>query len=467
MTESTADALLNPIINSPYEPPAAHFEIGPKGPTGEKSRAATERVIHPVPARKEASGREAERAAGALDFDHRRAARGQHADQRHPPRGRAVAHPRQRRRDALHPQACCTGPRPGEPGAVLPAGGGRDRDLPRRGRGPHGNPDYRAARRANALHNDGLPRIALKMATGTGKTVVMAMLIAWQTVNKARAARRPLRQAVPRRRPRHHDPGPPRRAPPGARRATTTTSATSCPPDLWGALLAGADRDHQLPRVPPARRQGDQGRPATPASCSSPGRMATPSGRPRQRSSPRAARLRAARGDRRAQRRGPPLLPGPAARRSGEDAERGRGAQRDARVWFSGLQAIARKVGVKAIYDLSATPFYLGGSGYNEGYIFPWVVSDFSLMDAIESGIVKVPRIPVDDDATGDVVTYLRLWDHVGSRSRSGRPRTAPTTTGCRPRSSRGRCAASTAATSANHDTRSRACAASASHRRC
>ena len=66
-----------------------------------------------------------------------------------------------------------------------------------------------------------------------------------------------------------------------------------------------------------------------------------------------------------------------------------------------------RKVGVKGVYDLSATPFYLSGSGYNEGFIFPWTVSDFSLMDAIESGIVKVPRVPVDDDATGDLVSYL------------------------------------------------------------
>jgi len=100
---------------------------------------------------------------------------------------------------------------------------------------------------------------------------------------------------------------------------------------------------------------------------------------------------------------------------TGETADREDKARNaDARVWFRGLQAIARKVGVKAVYDLSATPFYLKGSGYNEGYIFPWVVSDFSLMDAIESGIVKVPRVPVDDDAVGDLPTYLRLWDHVG-----------------------------------------------------
>ena len=81
-----------------------------------------------------------------------------------------------------------------------------------------------------------------------------------------------------------------------------------------------------------------------------------------------------------------------------EDQER----NRDARVWFRGLCDLRRQAGIKAVYDLSATPYYLKGSGYNEGFIFPWVVSDFSLMDAIESGIVKVPRIPVDDDAAGD-----------------------------------------------------------------
>src|SRR5262249_17323040 len=83
-----------------------------------------------------------------------------------------------------------------------------------------------------------------------------------------------------------------------------------------------------------------------------------------------------------------------------EDAE-AKQRNEDARVWFRGLQAVTRKVGIKTIYDLSATPFYLKGSGYNEGYIFAWTVSDFSLMDAIESGIIKVPRIPVDDDAKG------------------------------------------------------------------
>ena len=96
-----------------------------------------------------------------------------------------------------------------------------------------------------------------------------------------------------------------------------------------------------------------------------------------------------------------------------EAKERNEGA----RVWFRGLQAVHRRVGTKTIYDLSATPFYLGGSGYQEGFIFPWVVSDFSLMDAIESGIVKIPRVPVDDDVPeGEYATYLQLWDHIGDQ---------------------------------------------------
>ena len=52
-----------------------------------------------------------------------------------------------------------------------------------------------------------------------------------------------------------------------------------------------------------------------------------------------------------------------------EDKER----NRDARVWFRGLVDLRRKAGIKAVYDLSATPYYLKGSGYNEGFIFPWV----------------------------------------------------------------------------------------------
>ncbi len=66
---------------------------------------------------------------------------------------------------------------------------------------------------------------------------------------------------------------------------------------------------------------------------------------------------------------------------------------------------------------MSATPFFLHGSGYAEGTLFPWVVSDFSLMDAIECGIVKLPRVPVADNVPGGEMPKLRnLWEHIGRR---------------------------------------------------
>lgn len=103
----------------------------------------------------------------------------------------------------------------------------------------------------------------------------------------------------------------------------------------------------------------------------------------------------------------------------GEDRNEAKERNDEARVWFRGLQAVKAKLGIKTVYDLSATPFFLSGSGYREGTLFPWVVSDFSLIDAIESGIVKIPRVPVNDNATTSDVTYLDLWRNI----RDGLPR--------------------------------------------
>jgi len=88
-----------------------------------------------------------------------------------------------------------------------------------------------------------------------------------------------------------------------------------------------------------------------------------------------------------------------------------------ARLWINGIEAFKRKLGVGAVYDLSATPFFLAGSGWAEGTLFPWTVSDFSLMDAIECGIVKLPRIPVDDNIPGaEMPIFRNLWDHIGKK---------------------------------------------------
>lgn len=86
-----------------------------------------------------------------------------------------------------------------------------------------------------------------------------------------------------------------------------------------------------------------------------------------------------------------------------------------ARLWINGIEAFKRKLSVQVVYDLSATPFFLSGSGWAEGTLFPWTVSDFSLMDAIECGIVKLPRIPIDDNIPGaDMPIFRNLWDHIG-----------------------------------------------------
>ncbi|MDP8206696.1 MAG: DEAD/DEAH box helicase family protein [Candidatus Electryonea clarkiae] len=98
----------------------------------------------------------------------------------------------------------------------------------------------------------------------------------------------------------------------------------------------------------------------------------------------------------------------------GDDKKEAKLSRERAARWINGLIAVRKKIGIKAVYDLSATPFFLQGSGYGEGRLFPWVVSDFSLVDAVECGIVKVPRLPIaDNTADGDMPMYRQLWIHI------------------------------------------------------
>lgn len=88
----------------------------------------------------------------------------------------------------------------------------------------------------------------------------------------------------------------------------------------------------------------------------------------------------------------------------------------EATVWVSGLDKINAERGINFCADFSATPFYIKGSGYEEGAPFPWIVSDFGLVDAIESGIVKIPRVPVDDNTGALIPKYFRLWEHINKQ---------------------------------------------------
>ena len=107
----------------------------------------------------------------------------------------------------------------------------------------------------------------------------------------------------------------------------------------------------------------------------------------------------------------------------------------EATVWVDGLDRLnaagGDAPGISMVVDLSATPFRIKGSGYPEGQPFPWIVSDFGLVDAIESGITKIPRLPVQDTTGRPDPRYFRLWEAIrdglqpGEKlpGRSGKPK--------------------------------------------
>lgn len=412
------ESIDNPILNGPYDPPSRHFELGPQGPTGQilDGRRQSESFI-PIPPSRKRKGQSQEefefdvtgerRERNELINDVRRQVELWRA--RNYPGVTAISRKlMQYWADKTREDRVLFCQREAAETAIYLA----------ESAGRHAEPDFRIRLdEQNQIHNDGLPRIALKMATGSGKTVVMAMLIAWQTINKVYSPqdvrftkrflvvtpgitiRDRLRVLLP------EDPG------------NYYRERDLVPAELWAQLQEAQIVITNYHAFLPRDANEIAGIASNTRKILLAGKKEDPF-----RETPEAMVSRVLR-DLTGRGKGEVVVLSdeahhcyqnkPVVDPSDEDAE-ARQRNQDARVWFRGLQAINEKVGIKTIYDLSATPFYLRGSGYNEGYIFPWTVSDFSLMDAIESGIIKVPRIPVDDDARGLQVTYLYLWDHVG-----------------------------------------------------
>ncbi|HQV56893.1 MAG TPA: DEAD/DEAH box helicase family protein, partial [Ilumatobacteraceae bacterium] len=420
--------IADPIINGPYDPPQQHFELGDDGsPTGtivNGRRPSTSYIPVPAVVKRSKSAPKAVQEAMDLSTDGEQRElntlindirqRVELWRMRNYPGATAIsrklmlhwANPTRENR-VLYCQREAA-----ETAIYLAEVAGR-----------HGEPDFRTRLiPENAVHNDGLPRIGLKMATGTGKTVVMAMLIAWQTLNKvqhandARFAKRflvvtpgitirdRLRVLLP------SDPG------------NYYDLRDLVPADLKGGLGEAQVLITNYHQFLLKDRREIQGVSANTRKLLRQGKVDQFKETPDEMAA-RVLRDFAGRS------KGEIVVLNDEAHHCYRDkplevdedghAPADRDADQrneDARVWFRGLQAVQRKLGIKNIYDLSATPFYLKGSGHQEGFIFPWVVSDFSLMDAIESGIVKVPRLPVDDDAKGEIVTYRDLWQHIGRR---------------------------------------------------
>ncbi len=101
-------------------------------------------------------------------------------------------------------------------------------------------------------------------------------------------------------------------------------------------------------------------------------------------------------------------LTGPVDETYEADPESTEDIVREARIWIDGLDRVHRLRRINLCIDLSATPYYLVGP--QKGRLFPWVVSDFGLTDAIEAGLVKIPQLAVRDLSGEEVANYFNVW---------------------------------------------------------
>jgi len=273
---------------------------------------------------------------------------------------------------------------------------------------------------ANNDANPEIMRLALKMATGAGKTTVMAMIIAWQTIN---AVRRPSSKKF-------------------TRGFLVVTPGLTIKDRLRVLQPNDPDSYYQSRELVPSDMLADLERSKIVITNFHAFKL-----RERMELSKGGRSLLQGRGDaletletegQMIQRVMPDLMgmknilvlndeahhcyrekPGDSVEEdiSGDEKKEAESNNEAARLWISGLEAVNRKLGLNRVIDLSATPFFLRGSGYAEGTLFPWTMSDFSLMDAIECGIVKLPRVPVADNIPGeDMPKFRNLWEHIRKR---------------------------------------------------
>ena len=271
--------------------------------------------------------------------------------------------------------------------------------------------------KANEEANPDLFRIAFKMATGSGKTVVMAMLIAYHTLNKI--------------------------ASPNSTRFADAflivTPGVTIRDRLQVLYPEKAENDYKKMNLVPRADYDALGQAKivitnyhafqrrTKEELSKVGKQVLGAGAENFRETPEEMVTRVCRGLGR--KKNIIVLNDEAHHCYRPKKDKKSASEEDeARLWINGIEAVKAKIGVKQVYDLSATPFFLSGQGYStitpsgkklkEGVLFPWVVSDFALIDSIECGIAKVPRVPVADDTMKGDPIYRRLWDIVGPKLR-------------------------------------------------
>ena len=422
-----------PVLNSPYECPSRYWELDDTGqPTQQiiESRRQAE-FITPIPKPKKQKGASVEQAALVFDegeglsteeqqYEHTAIINGVRREvdrwrnipdpihwQVTPETARLLQHWRHHRFNDIKPFFCQV--------EAIETAIWLAEVAPRAGREGKRFLDHLA--NANNEANPDLSRLALKLATGAGKTTVMAMLIAWQTIN---AVRRPQSHKFTRGflvvtpgitikdRLRVLQPNDP-----DSYYKSRELVPNDMLPDLEKAKIIitnfHAFKLRERLELSKGGRSLLQGRGEPLATLETEGQML-------QRVMPELMGLRNV------------LIlndeahhcyrekPGEAeeGELKGDDRKEAEKNREAARLWISGLETVGKKLGINRVMDLSATPFFLRGSGYAEGTLFPWTMSDFSLMDAIECGIVKLPRVPVADNIPGDdMPKFRKLWENI------------------------------------------------------
>lgn len=272
---------------------------------------------------------------------------------------------------------------------------------------------------ANEDANPGLMRLALKLATGAGKTTVMAMIIAWQTIN---AARRPTSTKY-------------------TRGFLLVAPGLTIKDRLRVLLPNDSESYYKTRELVPSDMMADlerckivitnyhsfklrerlelakgtrlllQGREGSSLdTLESEGQMI-------QRVMPELMGMKnimVINDEAHHCYQEKPVKQDDSEDLKGDDKKEAEENNEAARLWINGIKSVQRQLGLNRVIDLSATPFFLRGSGYVEGTLFPWTMSDFSLMDAIECGIVKLPRVPVSDNIVGaEVPVFRNLWENI------------------------------------------------------
>ena len=83
---------------------------------------------------------------------------------------------------------------------------------------------------------------------------------------------------------------------------------------------------------------------------------------------------------------------------------------KEAAIWFSCLSALRDEGRLGMVFDMSATPMFISNAGKKDTELFPWVVSDYPLIDAIEAGLVKIPRVPVKELSGFDEPKFRNIY---------------------------------------------------------